>query len=136
MKLSGKAIELMNTHELTAELMARGWSVYLPVYDDGIDLLATKNDVSNIIRIQLKSRWTISKRYVGRPIEIAFKDRGLWYLVRHEDMVSAGEAEGYCQQNSWTKDGGWSVKNMSQSLTDRMTPFTLDCRLGRPLIEA
>lgn len=134
MKLSGKAIELMNTHELTAHLMARGWSVYLPVYDDGIDLLATQSDVSNVIRIQLKSRWTISRKYVGRPIEIAFKDRGVWYLVRHEDMVKAGEAEGYCSQSSWTEDGGWSVKNMSVSLSERMAPFTLDRRLGKPQV--
>lgn len=130
MKLSGKAIELINTHELTAELMARGWAVYLPVYDDGIDLIATQNDVTSVIRIQLKTRWTIERKYLGRPIDIAFKDDGVWFLVPHDEMVRAGEAEGYCSQLSWTKDGGWSVKKMSQSLRQRMLPFTLNQRLG------
>jgi hypothetical protein len=130
-KLSSKAIELINTHELTAELMARGWSVYLPVYDDGIDMLATRADATEIIRIQLKSRWTIQQKYLDRPIEMAFKDAGAWFLVPHETMVEAAEAEGYCSQPSWTKqDGAWSVAGMSQSLRERMLPYSLDQRLG------
>ena len=137
MKLSGKAIELINTHELTAELMARDWSVYLPVYDDGIDLLATREDVTMIRRIQLKSRWSIDRRYVGRPIEIAFKDTGVWYLVPHADAVAAGEAEGYCRNESWLGDKGiWNVKTMSQSLRARMLPFRLDAVLGKRLVQA
>lgn len=131
MKLSSKAIELMNTHELTAELMARDWSVYLPVYDDGIDLLATRGDATEIIRVQLKSRWSIDRKYVGRPIEIAFKDSGVWYLAPHAEMVSAGEAEGYCARTSWTGEKGlWNVKTMSVRLRERMAPFTLNRRLG------
>ena len=68
MKLSSKAIELIDTHELTAELMAREWSVHIPVYDDGIDLPATRHDAQTIIRIQLKSRWPIDRRYLNRPM--------------------------------------------------------------------
>ena len=132
MKLSAKAIELINTHEFTAELMAREWSVYLPVYDYGIDLLATQNDVQSLIRIQLKSRWSIHRKYVDRPIEIAFKDSGTWFLAPHAEMVRAGEAEGYCAQSSWTGEKGlWNVATMSRSLRERMMPFTLDRRLGR-----
>ena len=135
MKLSSKAIELINTHELTAELMAREWSVYLPVYDDGIDLLATQQDATSIRRIQLKSRWSIDRKYVGRPIDIAFKDRGGWYLAPHAEMVTAGEAEGYCRNDSWTGTKGiWNVANMSQSLSERMKHFKLDRVLGPRLV--
>jgi hypothetical protein len=137
MKLSAKAIELLNMHELTAELMARGWNVYLPVYDEGIDLLATRNDVSEVIRIQLKSRWSIDRKYVGRPIEIAYKDRGTWYLAPHEAMVLAGEQEGYCAQTSWTGDKGmWNVATMSVRLAERMAPHALSNRLGPRLVQA
>ena len=133
--LSAKAIELINTHELTAELMARDWSVYLPVYDTGIDLLATRQDATEVRRIQLKSRWSIDRRYLDRPIEIAFRDDGTWYLVPHAVAVAAGEAEGYCQTPSWLgPKGQWTVKTMSRSLTARMAPHRLDQVLGKRLV--
>lgn len=137
MKLSAKAIELLNTHELTAELMARGWNVYLPVYDEGIDLLATRDDVADLHRVQLKSRWSIDRKYLGRNIEIAFKDKGVWYFAPHDEMVLAGEAEGYCRQLSWTGEKGiWNVAHMSVRLAERMAPFTLDRRLGPRQVKA
>ena len=137
MRLSSKAIELINTHELTAELMARDWAVYLPVYDDGIDLLMTRSDATELRRVQLKSRWSIDRKYVGRPIEIAFKDRGRWFLAPHAQMVIAGEAEGYCRTASWSGEKGmWNVASMSVSLAERMAPFLLDRVLGPRLVSA
>ena len=131
MKLGPKAIELINCNELTAELMARGWNVYLPVYDDGIDILAMESESDKLLRIQLKSRWTIDKKYQCRNIEKAFSEKGICYLILHDDAVALGNKYPYCSSKSWTRDNGaYSVSPMSRHLSIDMQPHTLDARLG------
>lgn len=130
MKLTAQAIERINTNALVAELMARGWNAYLPVYDEGIDLLATQDDCARLLKIQLKSRWTIDKKYHGRDIHIAFREGDVWYLVPHDEAVSMGNELGYCARASWTKGGQWSVGSMSAALLKMMAPYALDSQLG------
>jgi|TARA_R100000501_G_scaffold14680_2_gene26640 hypothetical protein len=120
----------MNRHFLTAKMMASGWSIYLPVYDDGIDLLATRTDASHIIRVQLKSRWTIGRKYLARDIYMAFPDGagGDWYLAPHADLVTMAGKMGYTNTTSWQK-GGYSVARMPKRLREWMSAYRLSDQL-------
>lgn len=129
MTLSAQAIERINLNSLTAELMARGWHIYLPVYDDGIDMLATRDEGATLLRVQLKSRWTIDRKYIGRDIEIAFRNKGIWYLVPHDHAVTIGQQMGYTDTKSWEK-GAYSVGRMSRRLRELMVPYELSEQLG------
>jgi len=129
MTLSAQAIERININSLTAELMARKWHVYLPVYDDGIDMLATCDEGATLLRIQLKSRWSINRKYSDRQIEIAFHEAGIWYLVPHDHAVEIGRELGYTDTQSW-KRGSYTVGRMSKKLSALMMPYRLDEQLG------
>ena len=56
-------------------------------------------------KVQVKGRWTIDRKYIGRDIWIAFPIGSDWYLVPHDVMVAWAEADGATKTASWI-DGG------------------------------
>ena len=50
----------------------------------GADFLAYHIDGINTLRVQLKSRINIQKKYIGKRIFIAFPFRDHWYLIEHD----------------------------------------------------
>ena len=57
------ADEIVQRNELTALLLRRGYSVFLPVYDEGIDLITHREADDDLKLIQQKSRLTIARKY-------------------------------------------------------------------------
>lgn len=74
--LSSDAIEVINRNALVTVALNQGYNGFLPVYDNGIDLILHNEVTGDTKLVQLKSRWTIDKKYLGRNIWIAFPDRG------------------------------------------------------------
>ena len=97
------ATEIIQRNELTTLLLRQGYNVFIPVYDEGIDLIAHRELDDDLKLIQQKSRWTIARKYVGRNIWIAFRDRGEWFLAPHDEMVRLGEAAGFTDSQYTSK---------------------------------
>ncbi len=76
---------------------------FSPVYDDGIDFILCREDgkggPADLRKVQLKSRWTIHKKYLGRDIWVAFPDDDDWYLAPHDDLVTLGDEAGFTAQH-------------------------------------
>ena len=72
--------------------------------------------------MQLKGRWTIDRKYVGRDIWIAFPISGEWYLIRHDDMVSTAEAQGFTRTSSWTESGTYNFSSPSKAVMALCAP--------------
>ena len=120
------ATEIIQRNEFTTLLLRQGYNVYIPVYDEGIDLIAHRESDDDLKLIQQKSRWTIMQKYVGRNIWIAFRDRGEWFLAPHDEMVRLGEAAGFTTTESYTgKIGSYHVKAMSRDLRERCEKYKL-----------
>jgi hypothetical protein len=66
-----------------------------------IDLILHNEATGDTKLVQLKGRWTIDKKYLGRNIWIAFPDRGEWYVAPHDELVTQGER--HTQTASWVK---------------------------------
>jgi hypothetical protein len=88
--LSSDAIEVVNRNVLVTVALNQGYNAFLPVYDNGIDLILHNAATGDTKLVQLKGRWTIDKKYIGRNIWIAFPDRGEWYVAPHDEMVTHG----------------------------------------------
>lgn len=110
--LSSDAIEVVNRNALVTVALSQGYNAFLPVYDNGIDLILHNERTGDTKLVQLKGRWTIDKKYIGRNIWIAFRDRGEWYVAPHDEMVILGAA--HTETASWTK-GTYSKSPLSKA---------------------
>lgn len=121
---SGQVIEVINRQRLIALVMERGYNAFLPVYDDGIDFILCREDgkggPADMRKVQLKSRWTIHKKYLGRDIWIAFPDGEDWYLAPHDDLVALGDEAGFTASSSWAQKGTYHRAPMSSHLREVM----------------
>ena len=60
MKLTSDAIEVVNRNALVTVALNHGYNAYLPVYDNGIDLILLNEATGDTRLVQLKGRWTES----------------------------------------------------------------------------
>ncbi|MBB6125169.1 hypothetical protein [Sphingobium subterraneum] len=119
-KLSSQAIEVINRNALVTVALNQGYNAYLPVYDHGIDLILHNEATGDTKLIQLKSRWTIDRKYLGRDIWIAFPDRGEWYVAPHDELVRMGER--YTSSQSWAR-GTYHKGSLSKADREELAPY-------------
>ncbi len=117
--------EVILRNALSSALLDLGYNVFIPVFDEGVDLIAHREKDGDIKVIQQKSRWTIDRKYMGRDIWIAFPDDTTWYLVPHDDMLDWPEVEGFLQTRSWQDKGIYHMARPSRALKARVEPFAL-----------
>lgn len=116
--LSSKQKEIFNFQKVAALLADYGFNC-IKLSDDwhGADFLAYHKDGEETLRVQLKSRLTIAKKYVGRNLYMAFPLRGLWYLVEHDNLVRiVGDTTKWLSTDSWITAGGYSSDAPNRTL--------------------
>jgi hypothetical protein len=110
--------EVINRNTVVSLALQQGFNAFLPVYDGGVDFILYHESDGVLRKVQLKARWTIDKKYVGRDIWIAFPIGSDWYLMPHDQMVDEAEP-GVIQSASWTKDGLYSRPRLSKTVKAR-----------------
>ncbi|AWN20269.1 hypothetical protein [Streptococcus sobrinus] len=137
LKTSGKFIEQRNFFKLAAKLVDYGIaSVWLPNDSLGADFLAVQHydynrDCSNIYQIQLKARMSLSLKYKGKDIYLAFplddSNSGKnWVIIKHDTLErlyfshpksrSKFESlEAFCTKNS---SDSWSNNSVPKYMVD------------------
>ncbi|MEL7346701.1 MAG: hypothetical protein AAFN17_03005 [Pseudomonadota bacterium] len=117
--------EVVLRNDLTNRLLPLGYNVFLPVFDLGIDLIAHRESDGTLFLVQLKSRWSIDRKYLGRNIHVAFPDGDTWYLAPHDEMVSIAEGLGYTTSASWQERGQYHSARPSAAFRKAMSGFKL-----------
>lgn len=106
--------EVINRNTVVSLALAQGFNVFLPVYDGGVDFIFYRESDGLLHKVQLKSRWTIDRKYIDRDIWMAFPVAGDWYLMPHDKMLATAEADGRTTKTtSWIEDGNYSRKTPS-----------------------
>jgi len=128
MKPNPRSIEMMNRLEFVNLAFKEGYLSFLPVVDEGIDLILYREKGSGLrsdLRlVQMKSRWSINKKYSDRDIWMAFREGDQWYLVRHDDLEKLCDKLGIVKSSkSWTETGAYSRGKMGKALRDEMAAF-------------
>ena len=122
----GQIREVINRNSLVSLALARGYNAFLPVYDGGIDFILFNEQSGDTKLVQLKGRWTIDKKYLGRNVWIAFHYDRRWYLAPHDELVKHAEDYGYTQSKSWIEGGAYSSPTLSKGQLRDLAAYGFD----------
>ena len=105
-KLNAKQKENFNFHKVAATLADYGYdSMRLNNDWEGADFIAVKGD--SMIKVQLKGRFTLNKKYIGKDLWIAFIENGNIKLYEH-DLIIPELSSNITESKSWKENGGYS----------------------------
>jgi len=132
--LNSRQKESYNFQKVSGILADYGYTT-IRLSDDweGADFLAKHVDGETILKVQLKSRLTISKKYIGKDIYICFPDgKGQFYLFPHDkvkDEILAlvnrkGKSIG--DTRSWNDLSGWSFPSLNDKYINILEPYLLE----------
>jgi len=114
--------ELFNFQKIAATLADYGFNC-IKLADDwqGADFIAYNVTDTSTLKVQLKSRLTINKKYCGKDIWIAFPHKSSWYLVQHDCLVEkVREHTDWLIADSWTKMDGYSSTSINSGLLESL----------------
>jgi hypothetical protein len=130
-RYSSQVREVINRNTVVSLALEQGFNVFLPVYDGGVDFILYRESDGALRKVQLKGRWTIDKKYIDRDIWIAFPIAGDWYLMPHDEMIKAADADGVTQTASWIDGGAYSRPRLSAAAIGKCAPY----RFAAPISE-
>lgn len=133
--LNSRQRENYNFQKVSALLADYGF-VTLRLSDDwnGADFIANHID-GTFLRVQLKSRWGIYKKYEGKDLWIAFPSDGVWYLIKHDEMVEQVKSlTNATQTPSWLKENGtYTNPSIPSVLREALAPYRLGAAESLPV---
>ena len=104
--LNSKQKENFNYHKVASALANYGYdSMRLNNDWQGADFIAVNGD--NMIKVQLKGRFTLDKKYIGKDIYIAFIEDKIVKIYNHDDALSI-VPENLLYTKSWIDNGLYS----------------------------
>ncbi len=126
-ELTAKQQEVYNFQKVVSLLADYGFNC-IKLDDDwqGADFLAYHKDGSRTLKVQLKSRATIDKKYLGKNLYLAFPAAGCWYLVEHDKLVKiAKETTRWLRSSSWIDGGEYKSGRPLKRMLSRLTNHAL-----------
>ena len=102
-ELNAKQQENYNYQKVSAVLADYGFNT-LRLSDDwqGADFIAIHINGEDFLKVQLKSRLTFDKKYIGRSIWICFPYQGSWFLYEHDELLQI-----FGGKMNFTNTGSW-----------------------------
>ena len=125
--LNSRQKENYNFQKIAAELADYGFNC-MWLNDDwqGADFIACHIDGNKFLKIQLKGRLTIEKKYNDKEIYIAFSENSKWYIYPHDilqkELLSLGLMSG---SESWEEKGGFSWPIIPKKLASLLQKFAI-----------
>jgi hypothetical protein len=123
---SNKYVEYCNFVKLAAFLADFGYQCsWLSVDDSGADFICINIKDSYVFKVQIKSRITISKKYEGKDLYIAFprvekeynKD---WVIVSHDELIPI-----FTTTENYIKNGGKSSESVPKYMWERIKEISI-----------
>ena len=105
--LNSKQKENYNYHKVAAALANYGYdSMRLNNDWEGADFISVKGD--DMIKIQLKGRFTLDKKYEKKELYIAFIEKGIIKIYLHDEALSIATSN-ITDSKSWDINGSYSM---------------------------
>ena len=104
--LNARQKENYNYHKVASALAEYGFNS-MRLNDDwqGADFISVNGD--EMIKFQLKGRFTIDKKYIGKEIYIAFIEEEKIKIYNHDEAVNS-IPDNIKGSESWSKNGSYS----------------------------
>lgn len=124
--LNSRQKEIFNFQKLSGVLAEYGFATFRLTDDwNGADLLAHHIDGSTL-RVQLKSRLTFAKLYLGKNIWVAFREKESWFLYPHDKVLKQFRALTEIESSeSWVIKGKYSYVTVPARLKPLLEKFRL-----------
>jgi hypothetical protein len=105
--LNSKQKENYNYHKVASALAEYGYdSMRLNNDWEGADFISVKGD--DMIKIQLKGRFTLDKKYEKKELYIAFIEKGIIKIYLHDEALAIATSN-ITDSKSWTENGSYSI---------------------------
>jgi hypothetical protein len=125
-KLNAKQKENYNFHKVASVLADYGFtSMRLSDDWEGADFIALHLDGQTVLRVQLKGRLMFDKKYIGKGLHIAFRDKDQIYLCPHDEMLNIVLTEEKMGDTKSWEEGAYSYPNPSKAMLARLAPYAL-----------
>jgi len=122
--LNSRAKEMFNFQKVSAKLADYGFTTMWLNNDwQGADFLAVHVDGSTFIKVQLKSRLTFDKKYIGKEIYICFITDSEAYLYPHD--LTLNQIEHRISDRKWLDTGSWSTPKLTKENKILLEPYLL-----------
>ena len=103
--LNSKEKENYNYHKTASALTDYGYdSMWLNNDWKGVDFISVKDD--EMLKVQLKGRFTIDKKYIRKDIHIAFIEDDIIKMYKYDDAVNK-IPENVSNSSSWADKGSY-----------------------------
>lgn len=125
--LNSRQKEIYNFQKVAGLLADYGFNC-IKLADDwqGADFLAYHKDGADTLKVQLKGRPTICRKYIGKDLHLAFPVNGTWYLVAHDQLVEIISSNtNWLKTDSWLKVGEYSSHSLGKDLIEKLALFHL-----------
>jgi hypothetical protein len=112
--LNAKAKEMYNFQKVSAKLADYGFTTMWLNNDwQGADFIAVHIDGITDLKIQLKSRLSFNKKYIGKNIYICFiNNQTDIYLYPHDEILE--KIEDKISDRTWIEENKWSSPSLSK----------------------
>jgi hypothetical protein len=125
--LNSRQREIYNFQKVAAILADYGFNC-IKLADDwqGADFLAYHIDGVNTLRVQLKGRMSIDRKYSGKNLHVAFPCFEEWYLIDHDLLVRTVEKHSnWLNTSSWIDKGIYNSDAPSKILREALKEFKI-----------
>ena len=104
-----------------AKLVEHGYNI-LDLEEHG-RLMAHQEETEQVVEVQLKTRVSIERRYVGKGLHLCFPtakdDEERWYLIPHDRLVEiVGKRTNWLNTRSWRDNGAYNSRSPSKQLIE------------------
>ena len=120
-------MENLNLQKVAFKLTDYGFNC-MWLNDDwqGADFIACHIDGNTFIKIQLKGRLSIDKKYNGKEIYVAFNQNDQWYVYPHDKLRDELLGKGLmCGTLSWEQRGIYNWPTIPKNLIEHMTQYAI-----------
>ena len=114
--LNARQKESYNFQKVSAVLADFGF-VTLRLSDDwqNADFIAQHIDGETFLKVQLKSRLTFDRKYLGKNLYVAFPDKGTWYLYQHDPLLKVAlRKTNVGSSTDWQRKGLYHFPRLSK----------------------
>ena len=127
-ELNSKQKEIYNFQKVASVFADYGFNC-IKLSDDwqSADFLAYHKDGDYTLKIQLKGRMLVEKRYIGKNLHMCFRIGGIWYLVPHDDLIRiVGEVSPATFKTvSWER-GTYSWPRPPKPILEKLNDYALE----------
>jgi hypothetical protein len=126
-ELNAKQKESYNFQGISAVLATYGFNT-IRLSDDwqGADFIAQHIDGEQFLKIQLKGRLTIDKKYIGKNIYICFRENKQWYLYSHDEFLAWLKSNTTFEtSDTWQTHGSYHWSYLNKTLSQHLRQFAL-----------